>query len=290
MIRILADSASDFHKEWAEKNHLVIVPLHVLLGDDDRLDGINITPDKLYEWAEKNHKTPTTSGVVLDTVIQEMRKILDEGDDILALSMSSKMSGTYGIMKLAVEELHAGNRVEVIDSLGLTAGIQILAYEAMDRLQAGEQNLQKLAEEIRELVPKIRNSFVIDTLEYLRRGGRCSGMAAMLGSMLRLHPEIVCKDGVLVVGKKYRGAMPNVMKQYIDAILAVKENADPKQIYISTSGGKFTTGERAIDMCETIRERLAEDGYFRDIRIVQAGSVISSHAGPGTIGIMYRQK
>lgn len=182
-------------------------------------------------------------------------------------------------MRLAAEEMGIADQVTVIDSENLSTGIGHLVVEAAIMAKEGK-SAGEIADRIEILKPQVRASFVVDTLVYLHRGGRCSGLAAMLGGTLRLHPMIVVENGKMHSSKKYRGSLSKALMAYAKDLEPAMRKAKRDRVFITHSGCEQET----VDM---VREFLEKLGIFREILITRAGGVISSHCGPGTLGILF---
>ena len=279
MVSIIADSTCDLSKELIEKYHINILPLQVMLGEQEYQDGVDITPDLIYRWSDQNGQTPKTSAVTTESAMTVFQRELERSEELIVITISSGFSSSYQVCRLAAEKTGAGERIHVIDSKNLSTGIGLLVIRAA--IMAGEG---KSAKEIEEQVllsrPRVRSSFVVDTLTYLHRGGRCSGLTAMLGGVLKIHPRISVSDGVLSPGKKYRGAVSRYILDYVKDMESDLKQADKDRVFITHSG------------CDEETVRLVEDyirslDHFDDVLITRAGSVISSHCGPGTLGVLY---
>ena len=279
MIKIISDSTCDLSKELLEKYDIAIRPLYVHLGEDEYIDGVNVTPDDLYKWADANKSTPKTSVFSLPEVMELFQQYTDAGDEIIAFSVSDEMSSSGNVMRMAAEELGKDDSIHVINSASLSTGIGLLIIEAAIMAQSGVPAAEIVAR-IEELKPLVRASFVVDTLTYLHRGGRCSGIAALAGGMLKLHPKIVVADGKMGPEKKYRGKMKNVIMDYAKDMEEDLKNAKPDRVFITHSGCE----QEVIDM---VREYLESLNVFGEILETRAGSVISSHCGPGTLGVLF---
>ena len=209
-VKIISDSTCDLSKELLERYDISILPQHIVLGDKEYTDGIDITPDEIYQWSDEHKTTPKTSAPVMAEAMELMRPYIDAGQELVCFCISETMSSSGQAMRMAAQELEAENKVTVIDSKNLSTGVGHLVIEAA--ILAGEgKNAAQITEEIEKLKPRVRASFVTDTLVYLSRGGRCSAAAAIAGSVLKLHPKIVVKDGVMDASKKYRGKMSSVI-------------------------------------------------------------------------------
>lgn len=281
-VKIIADSTCDLSEEICEKYDISILPLHVLLGEDEYLDGVNITPDKIFEWADKNETTPKTSAPSVEDAVAIFKPFIEDGRDIVCFSISTDMSTSNTCMNLAAEELDAEDKITVIDSANLSTGIGLLVVKAAEMAMQGS-DAASIAAEVENLKPKVRASFVIDTLVYLHRGGRCSGLAAFLGSTLKLHPRIVVENGKMHSDKKYRGQLDKVIGFYVKDLEESMRNAIPDRVFIT-----HTCRDRQI--VENVRKQLEELGVFAEILETQAGGVVSSHCGPGTLGVLFISK
>ena len=175
MIKIISDSTCDLSQEVLERYDIDIIPLHIVKGDEELEDGPQIDIHALYEWADKNKTTPKTSAPSIETAMNVMRPYIDEGREIICFSISSEMSTSINVIRMAAVMAADG--------------------KSREEIKAG----------IDELIPKVRASFVVDTLVYLYRGGRCNAVSALIGGALALHPMIVVKDGKMDASRKYRG-------------------------------------------------------------------------------------
>lgn len=282
MIRLLADSSCDLPPELCEKYDVTILPMSISLDGSVYTDGVDITPEQLYKWSDENKRTPKTSAFSVESAKTVFTSLLADGSEVIAFSISEKMSSSIQIMRMAVHELRAQKRVHLIDSANLSTGIALLILEAADRIAAG-MNIEQITGEIETLKTKIRTSFVVDTLTYLHRGGRCSGAAALMGSALRLHPEIVLEHGQMQLAKKYRGGMNRVLKIYTLDKLSSLLNAGRRRVFITHSGC-------SSDVIHLVYDQIRALHHFEEILVTQAGSVISSHCGPNTLGILYLEE
>lgn len=279
MIKVFADSTCDLSYELLQKYGVSIIPLHILMGDRECLDGVNVTPNEIYQWSDRTGETPKTSAVGMEEAMEAFRPVLQAGDEILVFSISGEMSTTANVFRLAAQELEAKERVAVIDSRNLSTGIGLLVIEAAKMASEGKK-LKEIREELERLIPLSRASFVVDTLVYLHRGGRCSGLSAMLGSALKLHPRIVVEDGKMHSDKKYRGKMKNVYLSYAADLEESLLKAKKDRVFITHSGAEDSE-------VAAVKEYLEGLKYFDEVLITRAGGVISSHCGPGTLGVLF---
>lgn len=282
MVRIFSDSTSDLTEELIQKYQITILPLHICLGDKEYRDRVEILPDEIYAWAEENNTTPKTSAVSMEDTRKAFESVLAAGDEIVAFCISSQMSTTGNIMRLVAEELDASDKVMVIDSKSLSTGIGLLVIEAAIMAAEG-QDREAIRIRMERLIPRVRASFVVDTLTYLYRGGRCSAVAALAGGVLKLHPKIVVENGAMAPTKKYRGRMQMVIRDYVKDLQEMLVRAYPDRVFITHSG----CDEEII---EAVKKELEQLAYFQEIHVTRAGGVISSHCGPGTLGVLFLEK
>ena len=282
MVKIISDSTCDLSPELLARYEIDILPLHILLGDQEFEDGKNITPDQIYAWSDANKTTPKTSAPAMADAIELFRPYVTAGREIVCFSISSSMSTSGNVMRLAAEELGASGQITVIDSANLTTGIGLLVVEAAIMAKKS-RTASEIVSEIEKLKPNVRASFVVDTLTYLYRGGRCNAVAAMAGGVLKLHPKIVVEDGAMNASKKYRGKIASVILSYVKDMEKDLKNARQERVFITHSGC-----DREI--VETVRTYLKNLGIFEEILETRAGGVVSSHCGPGTLGVLYISK
>lgn len=282
MVKIIADSTCDLSQELLEKYDISILPLHVLLGDKEYLDGKTITPEEIYRWSDENKDTPKTSAPSLTEAVEVMKPFVESGREILCFSISEEMSASGNVMRLASEELDATHLVTVVDSANLSTGIGLLLIEAAVMAENGADR-KEIAEKIEKLKPLVRASFVVDTLTYLYRGGRCSGVAALAGSALKLHPKIIVEQGKMNPSKKYRGKIDKVILSYAYDLEQELKEAQKDRVFITHSGC-------SEEMIGSVRSWLEGLKVFDEILVTRAGGVISSHCGPGTLGILFIAK
>jgi DegV family protein with EDD domain len=279
MVKIISDSTCDLSKDLLARYDISVLPLHILLGDKEYEDGVDITPDEIYQWSDEHRMTPKTSAESIERAMELMHPFLEQGYELVCFSVSEEMSTSANVMRLAAEELEAKDRVYVIDSKNLSTGVGHLVIEAAIMAEEGKSGAEITAQ-IEKLRPSIRASFVVDTLIYLHRGGRCSGLSALVGGALKLHPMIIVSDGRMSVSKKYRGHMKKVILSYVKDMESDLRQARKDRVFITHSGC-----ERAI--IDAVRDYLESLDHFDEILETRAGGVISCHCGPGTLGVLY---
>ena len=277
-VKIVADSTCDLSADLIEKYDITIIPLCIVMGENSYFDGIETTPEEIYKWADANKTTPKTAAVAIDNAASLLKPFMDEDREIVFFGISSQMSTTCNVVRLIGEE--AGyDKLHVIDSQSLSTGIGLQVLYAARLSMAGE-SAASIVEKAEKRRSAVSASFVIDTLTYLSRGGRCNSVTALLANTLKLKPEIVVKDGAMIVAKKYRGQLGSVLLKYAkdqeEALLAADKNC----VFITHSGC-------SDDIVEPVKEYLESLSHFENIYVTRAGGVVSSHCGPGTLGVLY---
>ena len=277
MIRILSDSTCDLSPELVEKYNIGIIPLYVRLGEEEYRDGVDIDPQKIFAWSDACGQTPMTAA----PSVGDIEKFLDANgeDEYIIFTISSSMSASYNNARLAAEDLEMEERVHVIDSANLSTGIGLQVLYAA-KLAAAGKGADEIVEEIGKITDKVRASFVIDTLVYLHRGGRCSGVAALLGSALKLHPRIAVANGAMHPEQKYRGKDVKYIMDYVKDMEEDLKQARPERVFITHS-------HCDPEVVQQVRAYLEGLNHFEEISETYAGSVISSHCGPGTLGVLF---
>lgn len=282
MVKIISDSTCDLSPELVAKYDIDILPLHILLGEDEFEDGKTITPEQIFKWADEHKTTPKTSAPSLEKAIELFRPYVEEKREIVCFSISSSMSTSGNVMRLAAEELEASALITVIDSANLSTGIGHLVIEAAIMAKNGK-TAAEISAAMEELKPLVRASFIVDTLIYLYRGGRCNAVAAMAGSVLKLHPKIVVENGAMDASKKYRGKLATVILSYVKDMEEALKKARPDRVFITHSGCD-------TEIVNAVRSYLESLGVFQEILETRAGGVVSSHCGPGTLGVLFIAK
>ena len=278
-VAIISDSTCDLSSELLEKYQITTFPLHIHLGEEEYSDGVDITPEQIYAWSDANKATPQTSALSLFEAKECLEKQLAVYREVICFCVSEEMSSCANVMRMAVSELGMEDRILVVNSRSLSTGIGLQIIEAAIMAEQGK-TVKEITEHLLKIQPFVRASFVVDTLTYLHRGGRCSGLAALAGGTLKLHPYISVVDGKMQAGKKYRGRMDKVIREYVEDLKPALKTAHKERVFITHSGCE----ESIINM---VKEQLEEMNYFDEILETRAGSVITSHCGPGTLGVLF---
>ncbi|ANS73687.1 fatty acid-binding protein DegV [Paenibacillus yonginensis] len=276
-IKIFADSTCDLSADLIKHYEIGIVPLYVTFESQSYRDGIELTPPELYAKVSETGKLPLTAAPSPSDFIQAFTPYVEQGQQIIYISLSSELSSTYQNAVIASKEFEQG-RVEVFDSLNLSTGIGIQVLKAARAAEAG-QNVQQILSLLAEIRPKVDTEFVIDSLDYLHKGGRCSGMQNVVASLLKIRPVIKVIDGKMTPAYKVRGSREKAFDQMVSNALSNKANMD--------RGTLFVTQTMAHEDAEKLRATLNETIQPQEVFITEAGCVICSHCGPKTIGIIY---
>lgn len=277
MVKILTDSTSDLSRELLERYGVDVIPLYVHLDEKEYKDGSDITPDEIIRIVEEKKIVPKTSAPSVDDVIEIYNRYPDS--ELVVFCISETMSASASVMRLAADALDRTEQVFVVNSKSLSTGIGLLIIEAS--IMAGKgMSGREIYEEINKLIPCVDASFVVDTLTYLHRGGRCSGIAAFAGTALKLHPQINLVDGVMIPGKKFRGGISEVIMKYVKEKEQDFLGARPDRIFVTCRG---------VDniVLESVCEYIKSLGRFNEILVTGTGSVITAHCGPGTLGVLF---
>ncbi len=279
-IQLISDSTCDLSFELLQKHHIEVVPLFVNFGEDAFLDGVNLTPMQMYAEVERRNVMPKTAAASPGMFVEAFQKALDLGYDVLFIGIGSKFSATYQSSVVA-KQLVDSDRIHLIDSANLSSGSGLLMLKAASFRDAGDA-IETVVAKVQRLIPLVRTQFVIQTMDYLYKGGRCSGMAALFGTLLKIKPIIKVVDGAMEVGKKPRGNIRVAIDVLIDEVMDQKERLDPAFLMITHS--------MANDSAVYLKDRLQGNLDVDAILETYAGCVISSHCGQGCIGIIYLLK
>ena len=276
-VKIISDSTCDLSEELLIQYDIAVLP-HPIVRDGELLqDNVSITPDDIYAHYERTGRLCTTSAPNAYDYEQFWRPWLDEGYEIVHFTISSEMSTAYNQAVLAAEET---GHVYPVDSRSLSTGIGLLVLEACDLRDQGFA-AEEIAARVREDSAKCQASFLVDVIEYLWKGGRCSSVAAIGANLLKLKPRIDVQNGKMLSTKKYRGKTTKCFAAYADDLLKGKDNIRQNRIFITHSG----IDEDIIQLVQDKIRQWQPGGEH--IYVTRAGGTISCHCGPGTLGILY---
>jgi DegV family protein with EDD domain len=276
-VLIMTDSTADLSKELREQLNILSIPLYVRFEDEIYLDGVDLTTEELYHKVTEINMIPKTSAVSPGDFISFFSKHLTEGYELVYIGIGAKLSATHQSALLAKDEV-SSSRIHIIDSKNLSSGIALLVLKACDLRNQGK-SADEIKLEIEALVPNVRSQFAIQTLDYLHKGGRASGTAKLVGTILGIKPIIKVKNGALEIYKKPVGKMSRALDVMLEDYFNEGENLDLDYVMITHS----LANKQAIYMSEKIKEKSTPKHIIES----KAGCVISSHCGPGTIGLLY---
>jgi len=278
MIKISTDSTSDLTPALLEKYAITLVPLEIIVDDKAFQDGIDIKPADIFRYVAAG-KTCRTAAVNVFTYRRLFAALAANYEAVIHISIGSHFSSCYQNALLAAQDFPS---VYVIDSANLSSGSGLLACEAA---AMGEEGMpaEEIVEKLKSLIPKVETSFVIENLDYLQRGGRCSALQSHGARLLQLKPCIEVRDGRMVVGKKYRGSIKRALERYVQDRLEGRTDIDYKRVFI-------THAQCAPEVVSLVRELTRKYADFAEIIVADAGATISCHCGPNTLGVLFLRK
>ena len=278
-IKIISDSTCDLPKELLEKYDISIVPLTVIKNDEAFSDGVTITTDEIFAHVAAGGSLCSTAAVNVLDYQDKFAEFADKYDAVIHINISSELSSSYQNAALAADEF---DNVVAIDSRNLSTGQGLVVLKACE-LAENATSLDEIKEKLIDFTTKVESSFLIDRLDYMVKGGRCSTVAALGANLLGLKPCIEVKDGKMSVVKKYRGNYAKSLASYVKERLANREDIDPKYL--------FVTHTPVSDECkQSVESAVAECANFENIYWAKAGCTISCHCGPGTLGVLFAKK
>ena len=279
-IKITADSTCDLPAELAEKYGVHIFPLYVVMDGEAKKDGVEICAQDIFDHVAAGGKLGNTAAVNVGDYLEVFRELRKECDAVILFTISQSMSACFQNANIAGAEV--GN-VWVVDSTTLSCGISLLVLDACDMAAEGKSP-EEIVAALEAKRDRLDVSFVIDTLDYLKAGGRCSPLVALGANLLNLKPCIELSDGSMGVGKKYRGAIEKVVLKYLADRLAQPDKIDRRRAFLVKSNG--FSQEFLAEARRTVQELCP----FDELIDATAGCTISNHCGPKTLGIlMYRK-
>lgn len=274
-IVVSADSTCDMPAELVEKHKINIMPIIVTLGEDEYHDGKDITTTQLYEYIETTGNLAKTAAVSQYEYKEYFENLLKEADHVIHLSLSYKLSATGNNAKNAAEEIGV-DKVTAIDTMSLSSGSGLLVLATVEKIAEGKDP-QTIKAEIQEMAPKIQASFLVDTLKYLHKGGRCSSLALLGANILKIKPRISLVNGEMKMTKKYMGNIESSLIKYVRDVL---DECPPNKDRV------FVTCSSEMAIQQKIADSLKEQG-FKEVILARAGCTVSTHCGKNTLGILY---
>ena len=273
------DSTSDLSPALIKEHGIRIVPLSVELGGNDYTDGVDIDPDKIYAHYEATGELPKTAAPSLASFEEFFKESTSDGSSVVFFTISADMSCTYNNARLAAEEYE---NVYVVNTKNLSTGGGLLVLTAAEMAERGE-SAEAIAKKCEELVPLVDASFVIDNLEFLHKGGRCSAVAAFGANLLQLKPCITVENGKMGVAKKYRGNFKKVLEGYVADRLGDGSSVLLPHVFVTHAGCEPDIYEQCVEQVKSIVPSC-------EVHVTRAGCTISSHCGRDTLGVLFIRK
>lgn len=275
---IASDSTCDLSPELIEKYGIKILPLSVRLGENDYKDGVDVTPDDIYEHYRKTGELPKTAAVNVSDFADFFEEATSEGAEVVVFTISALMSSTYNNARLAAEDFEG---VYAVDTKNLSTGGGLLVLKAADMAEAGADGAE-IAAACEALTGKVDASFVLDDLEFLHKGGRCSAVERFGANLLKLKPCITVNDAKMGVGKKYRGNFADVLPTYVADRLGDGSSISPERVFVTHAGCDMAVVNGCVEQVKALG--------FKEVLIARAGCTISSHCGQNTLGVLFIRK
>ena len=276
-ICISCDSTCDIPKDLLEKYDIHLMPITIMLGTEEHHDGIDVTPEDIFNFVDKTNELPKTSAVNVYEYTEYVKKLRQQYDAVIHFSLSFAISSTGNNARLASNDV---DNVYVIDTKSLSSGSGLLALSCVDKLKEGK-DIKTIVKELEEEANKVQASFLLDTLRFLHKGGRCSSIALLGANVLKIKPRISLVDGKMQVTKKYRGNIEDALMKYADDLL--KEiPPNKKRVFVTYSSPVEPTRTKLLQMLK--------DYGFEEVLESSACATISTHCGRKTLGVLYIAK
>lgn len=274
-IALSSETTIDFPVDMCKKFNIHTIPFSILLGENLIQDCEGVS-QKIFDYVKQYKVLPKTSAVNREQYREHFANLLKDYDQIIHISLSSQLSSAFDNAKAVAEEFD--KKIIVIDSLSLSTGIGLLVLYARKLIDSGLE-IEEIAQKVQARVPYVQASFVIDTMEYLYKGGRCNSLQYFGANLLKIKPEIIVENGQMHSSKKFLGLFRSVLNSYCNDVLQKFNNPDKENVFITYSTADTKT-------VENLKQKLKDYG-FKNIYITTAGGTISSHCGPGCLGILY---
>ena len=279
-VKIISDSTCDLSPELLQKYDISIVPLYVLIGDNMKKDGVDATPEDIYAYVNETKKLPSTSAPNIGDYVDEFKKWTNQGYEVVHFNISSDFSSAYQNACAAAADM---DNVKVVDTRNLSSGSGLVVLHGAELAQQG-RSAAEIKAECDVLTSKVEASFVVDSIDYLHKGGRCSSVAALGANLLKLKPLIEVIDGKMQAGKKYRGTIDKVIINYVVDKLRDRKDIEKHRIFITHTKCSPVTVQQ-------VRGKINElYPGFEEILETTAGCTVTSHCGPGTLGVLFVRK
>lgn len=280
---IIVDSSVDLTQEFCKEREVIVLPFAININNKEYFDGVDIDTVQLFGFVEQTKKLPKTAARSTADMIDLVNKHRADGQEVIWISISSILSSNGINAKMAMQQLgDEQGGFYYVDSKSLSGGVSILVKIACDLRDEGK-NAKEIADTLREQSQNIQASFVVETLEYLHKGGRCSGVVALIGGILKIRPSLKLVDGAITVGKKYKGSYDKVVECFVNDTIDLNPNYDSSLCVI-------THCLQTEEMLQAIQEQINLKSKFNNIMIINTGSTIATHCGKGTIGLFWLNK
>lgn len=279
MIRISTDTTADIPKHFIDEFDISVLPLIVTLGDSEYFDGIDVSPDDIYKFVAETDTLPKTSARSIEDFKEYFSTLLEESDIVVHCGIGSKLSACYANACKAVEELGMNNRIFIVDSCALSSGIGLIVLRGAAAARAGK-SVNEIVQIMNDTAAHNQTSFVVDKLEYLYKGGRCSRFSFSVAGLLKIKPRLEMVDGSLINTGKEIGPYKSVLIKYVDAILKKYNNPSKEYCFVTHTDMDPALVQMVIDYVKSKH-------LFEHVEEMLAGSVITSHCGKSTLGILY---
>jgi len=279
-VRVSADSTCDLSPELLQAYGIETLPLYVVMDGNAYKDGLELTPDELYAKVREAGKIGSTAAINVDEYLTFFTRMKESCDTLIHFTISSEMSSCFQNACIAAEEVGG---VYVIDSRNLSTGIGLQVLRACELAQKG-MAAEVIVSYMREMAGRVDATFIPESLEFLKMGGRCSAAAALGANLLRLKPCIQVREGKMLVGKKYTGSMENVLSKYVKDRLNNLEDLDLSRVFITHSGMSDPS------IIDKVKDAVLAIAPFEDVQITRAGCTVSNHCGPNTLGVLFCKK
>ncbi|MBE7036347.1 MAG: DegV family protein [Ruminococcaceae bacterium] len=276
---ISADSTCDLSPELIEKHQIKILPLYITFGETSYKDGIEITPDDLYARYESEGVLPKTSAIPIGEFTDYFETLLQEADQVIHFCLGSALSCTFQNAMLAAEEFPG--QVFPVDTENLSSGEALTIIRAAEMLAAGA-TAEEIVAFAAEYRTRVDASFIVESLEFLYKGGRCNALASFGSNLLSIKPCIEVQNGKMDVGKKYRGKFLPVLQKYVEERLA-SGNFETDRIFVTHAGCQD-------EIVDAVKQQVEATGIFKEVLVARAGCTISAHCGPNTLGLLFVRK
>ena len=277
--QITSDSTCDLSPELLQRYNIRLLPLYVNMDGKTLRDGVDVRPDDIYAHVSAGGGLPKTAAVNLADYVRMFTELSAQNDFVIHICISLDFSCCYQNAKLAAADF---DNVYVVDSRNLSTGHGLVVLEAERMARAGMAP-DEIVAALQELTGRVEASFILDRLDYMKMGGRCSAVTLLGANLLKLRPCIEVKDGKMGGGKKYRGSFEKCLVQYITDKIGARSDLELRRVFITHSGLPEEMVQKAVETVQKLQP-------FDEICVTRAGCTVSSHCGPGTIGVLYIRK